>query len=128
MEKTHFALSWWLRHHQNSKTIEGPDRNCCLTCYFLTTGQNKEKEMKVWWISALYQALFTPCLNLLDSLEKKFNHCFFLPSTVKLEREAEEERIRKHKAAAEKAFQEGIAKAKLVMRRTPIGTDRNHNR
>ncbi|XP_067561981.1 tyrosine-protein kinase BAZ1B [Pseudorca crassidens] len=47
---------------------------------------------------------------------------------VKLEREAEEERIRKHKAAAEKAFQEGIAKAKLVMRRTPIGTDRNHNR
>ncbi|KAI5139972.1 tyrosine-protein kinase BAZ1B isoform X1 [Manis pentadactyla] len=47
---------------------------------------------------------------------------------VKLEREAEEERIRRHKAAAEKAFQEGIAKAKLVMRRTPIGTDRNHNR
>ena len=47
---------------------------------------------------------------------------------MKLEREAEEERIRKHKAAAEKAFQEGIAKAKLVMRRTPIGTDRNHNR
>lgn len=56
------------------------------------------------------------------------SYCFFLPSTVKLEREAEEERIRKHKAAAEKAFQEGIAKAKLVMRRTPIGTDRNHNR
>ncbi|XP_037596318.1 tyrosine-protein kinase BAZ1B [Cebus imitator] len=47
---------------------------------------------------------------------------------VKLERQAEEERIRRHKAAAEKAFQEGIAKAKLVMRRTPIGTDRNHNR
>ncbi|XP_048225034.1 tyrosine-protein kinase BAZ1B [Perognathus longimembris pacificus] len=47
---------------------------------------------------------------------------------VKLEREAEEERMRKHKAAAEKAFQEGIAKAKLVLRRTPIGTDRNHNR
>ncbi|XP_060029466.1 tyrosine-protein kinase BAZ1B isoform X2 [Erinaceus europaeus] len=47
---------------------------------------------------------------------------------VKLEREAEEERTRKHKAAAEKAFQEGIARAKLVMRRTPIGTDRNHNR
>ncbi|KAM4820572.1 tyrosine-protein kinase BAZ1B [Thomomys bottae] len=47
---------------------------------------------------------------------------------VKLEREAEEERVRKHKAAAEKAFQEGIAKAKLVLRRTPIGTDRNHNR
>ncbi|TFJ99274.1 protein S100-A5 [Platysternon megacephalum] len=47
---------------------------------------------------------------------------------VKLEKVAEEERIRKHKAAAEKAFQDGIAKAKLVMRRTPIGTDRNHNR
>ncbi|XP_053131210.1 tyrosine-protein kinase BAZ1B [Hemicordylus capensis] len=47
---------------------------------------------------------------------------------VKLEKEAEEERMRKHKAAAEKAFQDGIAKAKLVMRRTPIGTDRNHNR
>ncbi|XP_025067152.1 tyrosine-protein kinase BAZ1B isoform X2 [Alligator sinensis] len=47
---------------------------------------------------------------------------------VKMEKEAEEERIRKHKAAAEKTFQDGIAKAKLVMRRTPIGTDRNHNR
>lgn len=45
-----------------------------------------------------------------------------------MEREAEEERIRKHKAAAEKTFQDGIAKAKLVMRRTPVGTDRNHNR
>uniref|UniRef100_A0A8B9SRR3 Tyrosine-protein kinase BAZ1B n=1 Tax=Anas platyrhynchos TaxID=8839 RepID=A0A8B9SRR3_ANAPL len=47
---------------------------------------------------------------------------------VRMEKEAEEERIRKHKAAAEKTFQDGIAKAKLVMRRTPIGTDRNHNR
>uniref|UniRef100_A0A8C6J7N4 Tyrosine-protein kinase BAZ1B n=1 Tax=Melopsittacus undulatus TaxID=13146 RepID=A0A8C6J7N4_MELUD len=47
---------------------------------------------------------------------------------VRMEREAEEERIRKHKAAAEKTFQDGIAKAKLVMRRTPVGTDRNHNR
>ncbi|XP_040468858.1 tyrosine-protein kinase BAZ1B isoform X3 [Falco naumanni] len=47
---------------------------------------------------------------------------------VKMEKEAEEERIRKLKAAAEKTFQDGIAKAKLVMRRTPIGTDRNHNR
>lgn len=53
--------------------------------------------------------------------------CLVIPA-VKLEKEAEEERIRKHKAAAEKAFQDGIAKAKLVMRRTPIGTDRNHNR
>lgn len=48
--------------------------------------------------------------------------------TVRMEKEAEEERIRRHKAAAEKTFQDGIAKAKLVMRRTPIGTDRNHNR
>ncbi|XP_027583009.1 tyrosine-protein kinase BAZ1B [Pipra filicauda] len=47
---------------------------------------------------------------------------------VRMEREAEEERIRRHKAAAEKTFQDGIAKAKLVMRRTPVGTDRNHNR
>ncbi|XP_010720154.2 tyrosine-protein kinase BAZ1B [Meleagris gallopavo] len=47
---------------------------------------------------------------------------------VRMEKEAEEERIRKHKAAAEKMFQDGIAKAKLVMRRTPVGTDRNHNR
>ncbi|XP_069470886.1 tyrosine-protein kinase BAZ1B [Ambystoma mexicanum] len=46
----------------------------------------------------------------------------------KLEKEAEEERVRKHRAAAEKAFHEGIAKAKLVLRRSPIGTDRNHNR
>lgn len=52
----------------------------------------------------------------------------FPSPSVKLEKEAEEERVRKHKAAAEKAFQDGIAKAKLVMRRTPIGTDRNHNR
>uniref|UniRef100_A0A8B9JG99 Tyrosine-protein kinase BAZ1B n=1 Tax=Astyanax mexicanus TaxID=7994 RepID=A0A8B9JG99_ASTMX len=46
----------------------------------------------------------------------------------RMEKEAEEERLRKQKVAAEKAFQEGIAKAKLVMRRTPLGTDRNHNR
>ncbi|MEE6468929.1 hypothetical protein FKM82_008427 [Ascaphus truei] len=44
------------------------------------------------------------------------------------EREAEGERMRKHKATAEKTFHEGIAKAKLVLRRSPIGTDRNHNR
>uniref|UniRef100_A0AAZ3STT3 Tyrosine-protein kinase BAZ1B n=1 Tax=Oncorhynchus tshawytscha TaxID=74940 RepID=A0AAZ3STT3_ONCTS len=42
--------------------------------------------------------------------------------------EAEEERVRKQKAAAERAFQDGIAKAKLVLRRIPLGTDRNHNR
>ncbi|KAG8450664.1 hypothetical protein GDO86_003079 [Hymenochirus boettgeri] len=46
----------------------------------------------------------------------------------RLEKEAEEERTRKQRAAAEKAFHEGIAKAKLVLRRSPIGTDRNHNR
>uniref|UniRef100_A0A3Q3ILP9 Tyrosine-protein kinase BAZ1B n=1 Tax=Monopterus albus TaxID=43700 RepID=A0A3Q3ILP9_MONAL len=43
-------------------------------------------------------------------------------------REAEEERLRKQRVAAERAFQDGITKAKLVMRRTPLGTDRNHNR
>eukprot|EP00061_Rhincodon_typus_P018302 g47419.t1 len=46
----------------------------------------------------------------------------------RMEKEVEVERIRKHKAAAEKAFQEGIAKAKLVLHRSPLGTDRNHNR
>ena len=45
-----------------------------------------------------------------------------------MEKEAEEERMRKQRASAERAFQDGIAKAKLVMRRTPLGTDRNHNR
>ncbi|XP_067866303.1 tyrosine-protein kinase BAZ1B isoform X2 [Heterodontus francisci] len=46
----------------------------------------------------------------------------------RMEKEVEVEKIRKHKAAAEKAFQEGIAKAKLVLHRSPLGTDRNHNR
>ncbi|XP_051512211.1 tyrosine-protein kinase BAZ1B-like [Myxocyprinus asiaticus] len=46
----------------------------------------------------------------------------------RMEKEAEEERIRRQKLAAERAFQDGIAKAKLVMRRGPLGTDRNHNR
>uniref|UniRef100_A0A3Q2ZY81 Tyrosine-protein kinase BAZ1B n=1 Tax=Kryptolebias marmoratus TaxID=37003 RepID=A0A3Q2ZY81_KRYMA len=46
----------------------------------------------------------------------------------RMEKEAEEERMRKQRAATEKAFQDGITKAKLVMRRTPLGTDRNHNR
>ncbi|XP_074535334.1 tyrosine-protein kinase BAZ1B [Halichoeres trimaculatus] len=46
----------------------------------------------------------------------------------RMEREAEEERIRKQRAATEKAFQDGITKARLVMRRTHLGTDRNHNR
>ncbi|XP_029374289.1 LOW QUALITY PROTEIN: tyrosine-protein kinase BAZ1B [Echeneis naucrates] len=46
----------------------------------------------------------------------------------RMEKEAEEERMRKQRAAAERAFQDGITKAKLVMRRTPLGTDRNHNR
>ncbi|XP_061575172.1 tyrosine-protein kinase BAZ1B [Cololabis saira] len=46
----------------------------------------------------------------------------------RMEKEAEEERVRRQRASAERAFQDGIAKAKLVMRRTPFGTDRNHNR
>lgn len=45
-----------------------------------------------------------------------------------MEKEAEEERIRRQRAATEKAFQDGITKARNVMRRTPLGTDRNHNR
>uniref|UniRef100_A0A673LEC7 Tyrosine-protein kinase BAZ1B n=1 Tax=Sinocyclocheilus rhinocerous TaxID=307959 RepID=A0A673LEC7_9TELE len=44
------------------------------------------------------------------------------------ERQAEEERIRRQKAAAEKALQDAVTKAKLVMKRTPLGTDRNHKR
>ena len=46
----------------------------------------------------------------------------------RMEREAEEERIRKQRASAERAFHEGITKAKLTLRRIPLGTDRNHNR
>uniref|UniRef100_A0AAX7UA67 Tyrosine-protein kinase BAZ1B n=1 Tax=Astatotilapia calliptera TaxID=8154 RepID=A0AAX7UA67_ASTCA len=46
----------------------------------------------------------------------------------RMEKEAEEERMRKQRAAAERAFQDGITKARQVMRRTPLGTDRNHNR
>lgn len=46
----------------------------------------------------------------------------------RFQKEAEEERVRKQKASAEKAFYEGIAKAKQVLRRSPIGTDRSHNR
>uniref|UniRef100_A0A673JPL5 Tyrosine-protein kinase BAZ1B-like n=1 Tax=Sinocyclocheilus rhinocerous TaxID=307959 RepID=A0A673JPL5_9TELE len=46
----------------------------------------------------------------------------------RMEKEVEEERIRKQKAAAEKALQDAVTKAKLVLRRTPLGTDRNHNR
>ncbi|XP_019950591.1 tyrosine-protein kinase BAZ1B isoform X2 [Paralichthys olivaceus] len=46
----------------------------------------------------------------------------------RMEKEAEEERMRKQRVALERAFQDGITKARLVMRRTPLGTDRNHNR
>ncbi|XP_055029510.2 tyrosine-protein kinase BAZ1B [Misgurnus anguillicaudatus] len=46
----------------------------------------------------------------------------------RMEKEAEEERIRRQIMAVEKAFQDGVTKAKLVLRRTPLGTDRNHNR
>lgn len=50
------------------------------------------------------------------------------PPLERMEKEAEEERMRRQRAAAERAFQDGITKARLVMRRTPLGTDRNHNR
>ncbi|XP_077578695.1 tyrosine-protein kinase BAZ1B [Stigmatopora nigra] len=46
----------------------------------------------------------------------------------RMEEAAEEERMRRQRATAEKNFQEGLTKAKLVLRRTPLGTDRNHNR
>ncbi|XP_068601500.1 tyrosine-protein kinase BAZ1B [Brachionichthys hirsutus] len=46
----------------------------------------------------------------------------------RMEKEAEEERLRRQRAASERAFQDGISKARLVLRRTPLGTDRNHNR
>ncbi|XP_068173733.1 tyrosine-protein kinase BAZ1B [Antennarius striatus] len=46
----------------------------------------------------------------------------------RMEKEAEEERMRRQRAASERAFQDGITKARLVLRRTPLGTDRNHNR
>ncbi|XP_056414619.1 tyrosine-protein kinase BAZ1B [Hyla sarda] len=46
----------------------------------------------------------------------------------RFQKEAEEERVRKQRASAEKAFHEGIAKAKQVLRRSPLGTDRSHNR
>ncbi|XP_058489640.1 tyrosine-protein kinase BAZ1B isoform X2 [Solea solea] len=46
----------------------------------------------------------------------------------RMEKEAEEERMRKQRVNAERNFQDGITKMKLVMRRTPLGTDRNHNR
>ncbi|XP_072248738.1 tyrosine-protein kinase BAZ1B isoform X2 [Leuresthes tenuis] len=46
----------------------------------------------------------------------------------RMEKEAEEERMRRQRAAAERAFQDGITKARLVMRRSQLGTDRNHNR
>ncbi|KAG1930634.1 tyrosine-protein kinase BAZ1B [Pimephales promelas] len=46
----------------------------------------------------------------------------------RMEKEAEEERIRRQKASAEKAFQDAVTKAKLALRKTPLGTDRNHNR
>lgn len=53
---------------------------------------------------------------------------FLCVDVERMEKEAEEERIRKQRAAVERAFHEGVTKAKLVMRRAPLGTDRNHNR
>ncbi|XP_061924236.1 tyrosine-protein kinase BAZ1B [Entelurus aequoreus] len=46
----------------------------------------------------------------------------------RMEEAAEEERLRRQRATAEKNFKDGITKARLVFRRTPLGTDRNHNR
>lgn len=61
-------------------------------------------------------------------LASVFTVLFFRTDVERMEKEAEEERIRKQRAAVERAFHEGLAKAKLVMRRAPLGTDRNHNR
>lgn len=52
--------------------------------------------------------------------------CYF--PKERMEKEAEEERMRKQRASVERAFQDGITKARLVTRRSPLGTDRNHNR
>lgn len=59
---------------------------------------------------------------------KLYLNCMSVSLAERMEKEAEEERIRRQKAAAEKAFQDAVTKAKLVMRKTPLGTDRNHNR
>lgn len=61
------------------------------------------------------------------------SHCvftvlFFCMDVERMEKEAEEERLRRQRAAVERAFHEGLTKAKLVMRRAPLGTDRSHNR
>lgn len=66
----------------------------------------------------------------LDIFYVAIPHAYILcyPAEERMEKEAEEERMRKQRAAAERAFQDGITKARLVMRRTPLGTDRNHNR
>ncbi len=57
-----------------------------------------------------------------------FYWILFSSSSERMEKEAEEERMRRQRAAAERAFQDAMNKARLVMRRTPLGTDRNHNR
>ncbi|XP_064601605.1 tyrosine-protein kinase BAZ1B-like [Liolophura sinensis] len=47
---------------------------------------------------------------------------------IRREKEAVEYRKQKEMESFEKSFNEGIALAKLVLRQSPIGTDRNHNR
>lgn len=54
--------------------------------------------------------------------------CYCYSPAERMEKEAEEERMRKQRAAVERAFQDGITKARLVTRRAALGTDRNHNR
>ncbi len=67
------------------------------------------------------------CLKILR-LHTLFETVVYASAAERMEKEAEEERSRRQKAATEKAFQDAIAKAKLVLRRTPLGADRNHNR
>ncbi|CAH1786083.1 unnamed protein product [Owenia fusiformis] len=47
---------------------------------------------------------------------------------IQRDKREEEYRKQKEKVAFDKTFTEGIACAKLVLRQTPIGTDRNHSR
>ncbi|KAJ8256724.1 hypothetical protein COCON_G00188760 [Conger conger] len=50
------------------------------------------------------------------------------PSLECVGKEADLGSIQEQKDSAERLFQAGIAKARLVIRRLPLGTDRNHNR
>uniref|UniRef100_A0A8C4YA77 Tyrosine-protein kinase BAZ1B n=1 Tax=Gopherus evgoodei TaxID=1825980 RepID=A0A8C4YA77_9SAUR len=109
------------KNKENGKDENGVGRNDKKKIEMVKTEQQMEIEAEDM-ISAVKSR------RLLSIQAKKEKEQQERQMRVKQEKEAEEERIRKHKAAAEKAFQDGIAKAKLVMRRTPVGTDRNHNR